>query len=225
MERVNTLFLLTVVVPTLVATIYFAFLASDVYVSQSQFVVRSPDKPAASGLGVLLKSAGFSNAGDEIFATQDYVLSRDALAHAQSEDGDVENAYQQARNLACSTALIPRVEGTFEDLYDYYRGKVGVEHNATSSITTLTVRRSPPQDARRIISSCSTSLKGWSTGSTIAASSTLLQLCPARGARSGSSQPCGRRRRSRVSATYKASSTRSGRPRFNCSWFPSFRTN
>ena len=30
------------------------------------------------------------------------------------------------------------LSGSFEDLYDYYRGKVGVEYATTSSITTLT---------------------------------------------------------------------------------------
>src|SRR5512139_2989011 len=92
LRRINPLFLATVVLPTLLATIYFGFLASDVYVSQSQFVVRSPDKPAASGLGILLKSVSFSNAGDEIFITQDYVKSRDAL-RSLNEQGQVEKAF------------------------------------------------------------------------------------------------------------------------------------
>ena len=68
--RIDKLFLLTVILPTLLATLYFGLLASDVYVSESQFVVRSPDKPATTGLGVLLKSTGFSNAGDEVYAEE-----------------------------------------------------------------------------------------------------------------------------------------------------------
>ncbi|HET9396125.1 MAG TPA: hypothetical protein VFO36_08720, partial [Nitrospiraceae bacterium] len=92
LRRLNPLFLATVVVPTIAATIYFGLLASDVYVSQSQFVVRSPDKPATTGLGVLLKSVGFSNAGDEIFITHDFVKSRDALK-SLNERGQVERAY------------------------------------------------------------------------------------------------------------------------------------
>ena len=91
-KKGNPLFLLTVVLPTFLATVYFGLLASDVFVSQSQFVVRSPDKPAASGLGVLLKSVGFSNAGDEIFATKDYVVSRDALRTLNKNDA-IERAY------------------------------------------------------------------------------------------------------------------------------------
>ncbi len=148
LSRANPLFLAIVVLPTIVATIYFGMLASDVYVSQSQFVVRSPDKPATSGLGVLLKSVGFSNAGDEIFITQDYVRSRDAL-RSLNENGKIARAYGSP-DISVFNRFNPYGwNGSFEDLYEYYRGKVGVEHNTTSSITTLTVRAFTPQDARR----------------------------------------------------------------------------
>jgi capsular polysaccharide transport system permease protein len=138
-----------VVAPTLAALVYFGLLASDVYVSQSQFVVRSPDKPTTSGLGVLLKSVGFSNAGDEIFITQDYVKSRDAL-RSLNERGEVEQAFGNP-----SISMFDRFDplglnGSFEDLYEYYQGKVGIEHDATSSITTLTVRAFTAQDAKRM---------------------------------------------------------------------------
>ena len=147
LRRTNPLFLATVALPTFLATIYFGLLASDVYVSQSQFVVRSPDKPAASGLGILLKSVGFSNAGDEIFITQDYVKSRDALK-ALNERGQVERAFGSS-----SISVFDRFDPlgwnqSFEDLYDYYGRKVKVEHNSTSSITTLTVKAFRPQDAQ-----------------------------------------------------------------------------
>ena len=41
------------------------------------------------------------------------------------------------------------ISGSFEDLYNYYRGKVGVEYATTSSITTLTVRAFTAQDAQK----------------------------------------------------------------------------
>jgi len=149
MRRVNRLLLLTVVLPTLLATIYFGLLASDVYVSQAQFVVRSPDKPAASGLGVLLKSVGFSNAGDEIFVAQEYVKSRDALRSLERDD-TVGKAYGNR-----SISVFDRFNGfgwngTFEDLFDYFKRKIRVEHDATSSITTLSVRAYRPEDAQKI---------------------------------------------------------------------------
>lgn len=149
LRRANPLLLATVVAPTLAALVYFGLLASDVYVSQSQFVVRSPDKQTTSGLGVLLKSVGFSNAGDEIFITQDYVKSRDAL-RSLNERGEVEQAFGNP-----SVSMFDRFDplglnGSFEDLYEYYQGKVGIEHDATSSITTLTVRAFTAQDAKRM---------------------------------------------------------------------------
>lgn len=67
LKSLDRLFLATVILPTALAVLYFGLFASDVYISESRFVVRSPDKPAASGLGFLLKSTGFANAGDEIF--------------------------------------------------------------------------------------------------------------------------------------------------------------
>lgn len=149
LRRANPLFLATVVLPTLLAFIYFGFLASDVYVSQSQFVVRSPDKPATSGLGVLLKSVGFSNAGDEVFITHDFVKSRDALK-ALNERGKVERVYSDPTISIFDRFNPLGLNGSFEDLYSYYTKKVGIEHNATSSITTLTVSAFNPQDAKRM---------------------------------------------------------------------------
>ncbi|MCF2514385.1 hypothetical protein LVY65_04795 [Sphingomonas sp. G124] len=148
-RRTNPLFLATVVLPTFIATVYFGFLASDVYISQSQFVVRSPDKPAASGLGILLKSVGFSNAGDEIFITQDYVKSRDALK-ALNEQGQVEKAFGSPSVSIWDRFNPLGLDQSFEDLYDYYGRKIDVEHNTTSSITTLTVKAFRAQDAQRM---------------------------------------------------------------------------
>lgn len=145
----DRLFILVVVIPTALAALYFGFLASDVYVSESRFVVRSPDKPAATGLGVLLKSAGFSNAGDEIFAAHEFVRSRDALKEL-NKDNSVERAYS-SRNISIFDRFDPLgIDGSFEDLFDYYRDKVDVQYATTSAITTLTVRAFTPEDAQRI---------------------------------------------------------------------------
>jgi len=54
----SRLFLFTTLVPTVLAMIYFGFLASDIYTSESRFVVRSPDRQTASPLGLLMKGAG-----------------------------------------------------------------------------------------------------------------------------------------------------------------------
>jgi BexC/CtrB/KpsE family polysaccharide export inner-membrane protein len=148
LKRVNILFLFTVIVPTSLAMLYFGLIASDIYVSQAQFVVRSPDKPSTTGLGILLKSVGFSNAGDEIFATQDYVVSRDALRALNQKDA-VERAYTRPGISVFDRFNPLGWNGSFEDLYEYYRDKVGIEHDAKSSITTLSVMAFSAEDAFR----------------------------------------------------------------------------
>jgi capsular polysaccharide transport system permease protein len=145
---VDRLFVLTVIVPTALAILYFGLFASDVYVSESRFVVRSPDKPATSGLGVLLKSAGFSNAGDEIFAAHDYVKSRDALREL-NKNREVARAYTRPAISIFNRFNPFGLGGSFEDLFKYYLDRVNVQYATTSSITTLTVRAYTPGDAQK----------------------------------------------------------------------------
>jgi capsular polysaccharide transport system permease protein len=148
LPRVNWLFLFTVVMPTALAVIYYAFIASDVYVSESRFVVRSPDKPSMSGIGVLLKGAGFSNAGDEIYAADDYIQSRDALK-ALNRDGSVTRAYEN-HGVSIFDRFNPLGwDGSFESLFEYFGKKVRVDYDTTSSITKLTVRAYTPQEAQK----------------------------------------------------------------------------
>ena len=144
----NWLFLVTVVIPTAAAILYYGFLASDVYVSESKFVVRSPDKPAASGLGVILKSAGFANAGDEIFAAQSFASSRDAL-RAINKNGAFEKAFTRPEISVVDRFDPLGISGSFEDLYEYFKNRVMLLNDSATSITTLTVRAFTPEDAKR----------------------------------------------------------------------------
>lgn len=147
-RRVSPLFLLTVFLPTLTAVLYFGLFASNVYVSESSFVVRSPDKPAASGLGVLLKTAGFSNASEEVFAAQDYIRSRDALRAINTRD-EFRRAYTRPEISIFDRFDPTGMKGSFEDLYRYFSGKVDVNYDSSDSITKLTVRAYDPRDAYR----------------------------------------------------------------------------
>lgn len=148
-RRANLLFYITVIVPTIASVLYFGIFASNVYVSESRFIVRSPDKPAMSGLGMLFKSAGFSNASDEILAAQNYAISRDALAELNRND-EFRKAYA-SRSISVFDRFDPLgLSGSFEQMYDYYQTKVRADHDSTSSITTLTVRAYSPDDAQRV---------------------------------------------------------------------------
>ncbi|MES2978756.1 MAG: hypothetical protein V4731_10055 [Pseudomonadota bacterium] len=149
----NRLFLATVVIPTVVATIYFGLIASDVYTSESRFVVRSPERQSTSALGSILKGAGFSRSQDDSYTVHDYALSRDALKEVNAAL-DVGKAYG-----AGSVDIFSRFGGldmtagfdtSFEALHRYYQKKIDLQHDSASSISTLSVRAYTAQDAQAI---------------------------------------------------------------------------
>jgi len=144
----DTLFLLVVVVPVFAAILYFGFLASDVYVSESRFVVRSPEKPATTGLGVILQSAGFQSGSDEIFAAQSFAVSRDSL-RSLNRGSAFEQAYSRPEIFILDRFDPWGVTRSFEALYQYFQKKVTLKHDSQTSITTLTVRAYDPRDAYR----------------------------------------------------------------------------
>lgn len=144
----NWLLLFTVVLPVILATIYYTAFASDIYISESKFVVKSPDKPASAGLGLVLKTAGFSTSGDEIYAVQAFVDSRDALrginqnqAFAKAYDNPSISIFDRFGSLGW--------KDTFEELYKYYQKKVTIATDSSTNITTLSVRAYDPVSAQK----------------------------------------------------------------------------
>src|SRR5262252_5141596 len=58
--------------PTLVAGVYYFAIASDLYLSEAKFIIRSPKQVQASVIGALLQSTGLSRAEDDTAAVQDF---------------------------------------------------------------------------------------------------------------------------------------------------------
>lgn len=141
------LFWLTVVIPTLIGVLYFGFLAEDVYISESRFVVRSPEKPQKAGIGMLLGGAGFSTASEEVRAAQGYIESRDAL-RALNADALAAKAWGNEQVSIFDRFNPLGWSGSFEDLYKFYRQNVKAAYDSETTITTLTVRAFRPQDAQ-----------------------------------------------------------------------------
>jgi capsular polysaccharide transport system permease protein len=146
---INRLFLLTVVVPTALSILYFGMLASDVYTSESRFVVRSPERQSASPLGLLLRGAGFARAQDDSYTVQDYVLSRDALKVLDERIG-LRKAYGSKGIDIFSRFAGIDPDDSFEALHRYYEKKVSLTNDTASSISTLTVRAFTAREAYEI---------------------------------------------------------------------------
>ncbi len=146
LRQVNRLFLLAVVLPTFLAIVYFGLIASDVYTSESRIVVRSPDRPSASTIGVLLQGAGFGRAPDDSYTVQDYVLSRDAL-HVLVDKLQMDKAYASGKVDRFSRFAGLDGDDSFEALHKYYQQMVKVQTDSASSITAISVKAFTAKDA------------------------------------------------------------------------------
>jgi capsular polysaccharide transport system permease protein len=145
----NKLLLITTIIPTALAILYFGLISSDVYISESRFVVRSPERQSASPLGLILKGAGFSKAQDDSYTVQDYVLSRDALK-ALNDELKIKDAYSSPKIDLFSRFAGTDWDNSLEAFFQYYQKKVNVQLDSASSITTLTVRAFTPEGAQGI---------------------------------------------------------------------------
>jgi BexC/CtrB/KpsE family polysaccharide export inner-membrane protein len=146
---VRPLFLGMVVLPTLVAALYFGVFASDVYISDSRFVIRSPARQANSPLGVILNAGGFAGAGEESSAVQEYVRSRDALNQADADRLLTKAFSDPTISWFDRFGTILRGQSR-EHFFDYYLGKVSIENDSALQVTRLEVKAYTPKDAREI---------------------------------------------------------------------------
>lgn len=150
LHRINRLFIATVIVPTLVAAIYYGLIASDMYISESRFIVRSAQKPIQAGtFGQLLQGTGLSRSLDDQYAVHDFILSRDALKGLDSALS-LSGKFRDARIDFVDRFGPFNWNASFEALLKYYRRRVSVELDAKSSISILTVNAFTAQDARDI---------------------------------------------------------------------------
>ncbi|WP_242526528.1 hypothetical protein [Novosphingobium sp. KA1] len=142
------IFLCTVLIPTLLAILYFGVFASDVYISESRFVVRSANKSSMSPLGLMLGGSGLSAASEESNAVQEYLGSRLALQEADS-DGLLTRAYT-----APAIFWLDRFglggKHDREHFYEYYLKRVKVENETTTQVVYLTVRAYDAKQAHAI---------------------------------------------------------------------------
>lgn len=145
----RTLFIIVFLVPTLVATLYYGFIASDRYLSETSFIVRSVNKPAAEGAAAYLQDFGITRANDDAFAIQDYIHSRDAM-QAIMRRIDLRKVWTRDDADFWSRYGALQLSDTDEGLFAYYQRHVEVEKNLETGITVVKVTAYRPEDARTI---------------------------------------------------------------------------
>ena len=82
----NPWFWAIVGLPTLVAGVYYFAIASDLYLSEAKFIVRSPKQVQTSSIGALIQSTGLARAVDDTAVVEDFIMSRDAVRRLEQEN-------------------------------------------------------------------------------------------------------------------------------------------
>ena len=138
-----------VIAPTLAAFLYFGLIASDVYVSEAQFVLRSAKPNKVPTVSALLQTVGLSPAKDETSIVARYMMSRDMLRILEERH---EFRRIVARPGADFWQRFPRpLSGkSFERLHVAYPRFVSVVIDPTSGVATLRVRAFRGKDAQLV---------------------------------------------------------------------------
>jgi capsular polysaccharide transport system permease protein len=136
-------------IPGVLAGGYYGFFATDVYVSESRFLVRGPQAKGGIGVEALFMGAMGSRAPDEASSVHDYVLSRDGL-RVLNEAMDLRKAFGNERIFVLSR--FPWLDGdsSFEALFRYYLTKVSFNVEPVSGICVLTTSAFDRADALRM---------------------------------------------------------------------------
>ena len=149
LKKISPLFLATVAVPTICSVIYFGLIASEQFISQSSFVVRSPKNQASlSGLGAILQNSGFSRSQDDIYTVQEYMQSRSSL-DALMKKMPVRQFYETKGDIFSRYNAFG-LTGENEAFYQYYREKIGIHFDSVSGISNLNVTSFDAEESKKI---------------------------------------------------------------------------
>ena len=148
----SLLFLLLVFFPTVTASFYYLFIASDEYIVETDFIVRSIKGSQSGGISSLLETFGISRAEDQSYAVIDFILSRDAV-QAIDKTHPLRQIFSRAE--ADYFARYPHWwafwrPADFESLYDYYYEMVDARYSSNGGIIKLKIIAFTPEDAKTL---------------------------------------------------------------------------
>lgn len=140
-----------VLAPSLIAVVYWGLVASDIYVSESRFVIKAPErqKTSASALGSLLQTTGFGSGAEQASEIIGYLRSRNALSDLTLR-ADVRGAFgsSQADFLSRYPTLLQ--DNSFESLYEYYGSMISTQSDPETGLTVLRVKAYTAEEAQTL---------------------------------------------------------------------------
>jgi capsular polysaccharide transport system permease protein len=146
-------FILAVVIPAFMAIVYLAFIASDQYVAEARFAVRTAQLDGGGGGDKLLSS--LSTLGSGLGASMPALAGQDpyivtSYVHSRAIIDDLSPALDlRAMFTRPGSDFWSRLKrnASIEDLVDYWNGMVTTYVDGPSGIVTIDARAFRPDDA------------------------------------------------------------------------------
>lgn len=148
-RKIPLAFLAVVIAPTLLVAIYYLFIVTPRYVSESRFVVRAADsRPQASGLGLALQGVGLT-ASNDAYVVHDYITSRDGIDALERRFDFAD--LMHPRGLDVFNGWPRFWEGpSAESLENGLNRFVTIGHDAATGISVLRVEAFDPRTAQQV---------------------------------------------------------------------------
>lgn len=136
-------------VPLALSFIYLFFVASDRYMSEARFLVRSTSANAISEFSSIVQPQSLSRATDETYVVRDYLLSRGAMSNLVKYDSLLQILNRPEADFI---NRYPPLFGRRDDLalLDRYREMVDVNVDANTGIVALRVFAFRSEDATNV---------------------------------------------------------------------------
>ena len=129
------LFLLVVITPTVIASVYYVKYASEQFTTESRFIIQSSNQQGGDAFGIFNGLSGMSPSLKDSFAFEDYILSGDFLS-SLSKNINIKEIYSQPS--IDWWAKLPN-DASNEDTLEYWRELIEISSDSSSGITTLEV--------------------------------------------------------------------------------------
>ncbi|MEO1238747.1 MAG: capsule biosynthesis protein [Pseudomonadota bacterium] len=128
-----------ILLPTILAGIYYGAIATKMYATKSEFVIQQADGQQG-GMGGLLGGTGFATSQDSI-VVQGYLQSREAMLRLDEDHGFIEHF--SGDDIDFINRLDP--DSTNEDAYKLYKKQVTIGYDPADGVIRMEVAAASPE--------------------------------------------------------------------------------
>ncbi len=142
------LFVSLVLIPTMIVTLYYLLIASDIYISEAKYSLRVSSESPSLGLvdSFMMGSSGIQFSGDDANIVMEYIQSRDIISELNNRINILD--HYSSNNIDFISRFNP--DDSLEEFHDYFNTMIEASTDSSSHVSILKVRAFTPDFAKLI---------------------------------------------------------------------------